>query len=326
MQISFDKFLKLTAVLAGSASIASACTIETVDGAKGGAAGASGQSQGGLGGAHAGTGGVDAGAPSSEGGAPSAGAGGQTEGGAGGAPAMEGTGGAGGVIGGAGGEGGAVACVSGAPAEEGLGFDCSTLSFAEARCPNPSGEGLPVPVPASEVCERYAAERQGSVDVLVRCLVKLSTADLCSATASARAAACERSMRESTCLASEAVAACTEIHERCDAIGVESCSADLSPLSPETVTKVRDCTRASDSTQCAYTYGKCRGLPDQALNVSSVCAALTAECPALPLETCKATLDIYGTGMILDLTYYSYRDCIAKSTATCDAAFAACTD
>lgn len=336
MQISLEKFLKLTAVLAGSATIASACTIETTDGGsggKGGVPGAGGASQGGSaglgsGGLEAGAGGVSAGAPNLEGGAPSADGGAAGNAGAAGSTAFEG--GAGGevsVLGGAGGAGGeaGASCVSGSPAAEGVAFDCSTLPYAQSLCPNPSGEGLPVLVPASEVCERYSHEREGSVQVLVQCLSKLAPTDLCSATGAARAAACERTMQESTCVSSEAVAACSTIHAACGAVSEATCIADLSPLSDARIGSVKSCVTSSTSTECAYTYRTCRGLPHQALAVSTLCATLTTECPALTLERCRSGLDIYESGMILDLTYYSYRDCMAKSTGTCDAAFAACT-
>ncbi|MGC4086810.1 MAG: hypothetical protein QM756_02715 [Polyangiaceae bacterium] len=334
MHISFEKFLKITALLAGSAAIAGGCTIEKVGNGEGGASNSGGSATSGGNGGSGGK--LDAGAPSHEGGAPSAEGGSGGDIATGGDSTIGGAGGAGGMApstdagaggdGEAGGAGGAAACVSGSPAEEGGGFDCATLPFLNQTCPNPSGEGLPVPAPGLELCERYADDRSGSVQVLTDCLKKLPTTSLCSDTAKAQATACEATMQDRTCAASEASVACAAIHGKCAEISQASCERDLSPLGATRIDQVRACVVGSSSTQCGYTYRDCRGLPTQALDVPTTCSEVLAVCPALPRATCETALDIYGTGKILDLTYALIRDCMATSSATCVNAFDTCTN
>ncbi|MFZ5896978.1 MAG: hypothetical protein ACOY0T_38325 [Myxococcota bacterium] len=341
MQISFEKFMKITALLAGSASIASGCTIETTSGGVGGVSGSNssqggslpqGSSEGGT--ANAGNGGAVGGSNAARGGSTGQGGDDTVVGGTwaiGGASGSDNAGGddhggAGGLTG-EGGAGGAPACLSGAPAEEGGGFDCSTLPFAADTCPNPSGEGANVLVTAMEICERYAAERRQPVELLTNCLAALgTTGGLCTAPAATAARACETAMQLATCASSEARSACAAIQTACGAISEADCVRDLSPLGADHVAQVKDCVVTSTSTQCAFTYRECRGLPTEAIDVAAGCTEIITTCPALPRATCESALNIYGTGKLLDVTYYHYRDCMAKSTSACATAFDTCTN
>jgi len=336
MQISFEKFLKITALLASGVGVASGCHVEVVDDAAGGQGNGSGGTSGNTqsGGTSASNAGVASGGrPTSEGGAfggtaASAGAAGQNLGGASDASGAGGLNG--GVVAGAdnaGGAAGADACVSGAPAQEGGGFDCSTLPYATDTCPNPSGEGSRVPVPGAELCERYAGERAGSVSLLTDCLGAITKAtDQCAPVGAAQALSCETAMLAGTCAAPVAVTACAAIHSACAEVTQAQCVLDLSPLAETRVADVRDCVETSTSTQCAYTYRECRGLPTQALAVTDACGEVLGVCPQVSRSTCEDRLDIYGTGKILDVTYYYYRDCMKKSVATpCASAFDTCT-
>ena len=132
-------------------------------------------------------------------------------------------------------------------------------------------------------------------------------------------------MQLGNCASSEAISACRTIHATCDAVSESQCVRDLSPLGADQVLTVADCVQSSDSTQCAYTYRECRGLPSEAIDVVSGCDEIIAGCSTLDRTLCESRLDVYGTGKLLDVTFYYYKDCIAKSAASCASAFDTCT-
>jgi hypothetical protein len=298
----------------------------------GGAGEAGGGASSGGSESHAGSGGEDLGA-AGIGGADSGGSdsGGSDSGGAhSGGTASSGGSSSGGEAG-SGGES-VGACVSGAPAEEGLGFDCGTLPFAEAMCPNPTGEGLDVPVVAMQLCEYYSDQRTDSVRVLTDCLARLGENGASCTLASAEAAyACEAQMLSWTCASTRAGALCDQLQVNCAEIPKSQCIRDLSPLSDDKIATIEDCLDGNEAVSCEYAYRSCRGLPDRAITREAACDSLMAQCSGIERRTCLLRLNVYGTGVLWDTTLEYYRDCTFSSTgpgggADCGAAFLSCTD
>jgi hypothetical protein len=381
VNISVERFLYLTAMLATSVTLASGCVSEdksddreddTADtggsgggGSDEGEAGAeatAGSEQGGStsgdagaeatagseqGGSTSGDAGAEATAGTEQGGSTSgdagaagratggesaAGAGGD-EGGAGttGAPGGATAGGAAGATGAAGASG--ATCVSGDPAEEGGGFDCTTLPYAAETCPDPTGEGLTVVPRGVQICQVFSADRAGSVQVLTDCLAEIEagTDGYCGDEHAAAVDACVTEMLDRTCISEVATSACEAINTECEAVDVADCEQMLSTQGDAEITSyIQSC--ASDpavpDSACEYNYRSCVGLPNELLQVSEVCAAVQADCPALDLATCESRLDYYLTGVIYESSYYyGVVGCMETEQAggaACEVAFDTC--
>ena len=246
-------------------------------------------------------------------------------GGAAGAPSTEGTGGAAGSGG---------TCLSSDPADEGTGFDCSTLPYYTERCPNPSGEGDMSPL-AAGVCWQYSEQRTESVRVLTDCLAAITvTAEgYCGAEHAAAVDACVAEMQARTCPSSAAIEACASISSACSAVSEEACVAELSVLSDtEITTYVEPCAVATAelSSTCEHAYRQCAGHPDLFVSVQDACDEVRGTCTDVDATTCESRLDIYGGGALYESTFYSFVvGCMQTeqeaSSATCTAAFETCT-
>ncbi|HET9958613.1 MAG TPA: hypothetical protein VFQ61_29170 [Polyangiaceae bacterium] len=341
MGLSFERFLQITCLLAVGSSAAPGCKVEVTDGedresrsggsssAQGGSSGqktnsgGAGEGGGGSGGTlenQGGSGGEDT-VNAGAGGADADSKGG-TDSGSGGSDSM--------ADAGAGGQG-VSSCVSGAPAEEGLGFDCASLPFAEAMCPNPTGEGLEVPVVGMQLCEYYANQRTGSVQVLTECLAKLgSDGSACTLAAAEAAYDCEAKMLAQTCASPRAEALCDQLQVNCAEIPQSQCIRDLSPLSDEKIADIENCLDGDEAVSCEYSYRACRGIPERAVTREAACDSLMAQCAGIERRTCLLRVDVYGTGVLWETTLELYRECTVRSTGTgggdCGQAFLSCTD
>ena len=219
-------------------------------------------------------------------------------------------------------------CVSGDPAGEGLGFDCTTLSYATEQCPDPTGEGT-VATYGVLMCEAYAAGHVDSVKVLTDCLETLTqpTSGWCGAEHKAAVDACVSQMLTRTCPNSTAQAACVGIHSDCSTVSVANCVADLSPLADAKIAYVGPCMEGAAALVCGYEYRGCVGLPDQSLSISSSCTQLVQACTGVTLQDCETKLDPGATGSVAESTFMWFGVCMQADMdtgSTCSEAFTAC--
>ncbi len=334
MHISLDKFLALTATLAVGSGLALACSSDddggtngagptTSSGGTGGSSGSSSTGTGGSGTGGSGTGGSGTGGSvSSTGGSDAGGAAGSSGEGAGGDA------GAAGAMG--------DACLESDPAEEGYGFDCSTLPYYEEDCPNPSGEGLSLAPAGVSACWYHAENRTASVELLTDCLAQITagTEGYCGAEHRAAVDQCLAEMQSRTCASTAAETACTTLSDACAEIDEAKCVGELSVLDDSRVTDdIVPCVASSDmpSSACGYVYRSCSDLPDEYLDVDDACQALREPCSAIDNTECTNRLDIYGAGVLLETTYYGLVvACMQteqeENEASCDAAFLTCTE
>jgi len=267
MKFDIDKFMALTALLAGAGLSGSACQTTAVRG--GGDAGESGSGAGGEGGrAGQGEGSGEAGAPGTAGDGDgdgdggnaggaggSAGAGGEaTQGGEGGLAA--GGRGAGGLAGseGLGGSGGMEACL-GDEASGGSGADSCAESLIDAIDCDGASEELN---PAIDTC--FVVEpvlRAGILAELISCLEAIS--DPCAATAGDAVDACVTASTSRACAREASVTACETIIGRagCDTIDLDACSAAVDPLSEAILLQASECMDPSGEFFDPFFEGSC---------------------------------------------------------------------
>jgi hypothetical protein len=185
---------------------------------------------------------------------------------------------------------GAPACVSGDPAEEGGGLDCTTLSYAEEACTDPAGEQT-VPY-GVRVCQRYAGARVGSAAVLFECLSGLSepAEGWCGAAHRDDVDQCVSTMEARTCTAPNAQTVCEATHAGCDGVDVEECVLDVGPLPEETWAELATCVTTDTSDfACRGDYmSTCLQLPDRPITSEEGCAFLREECSELTEDACMA--------------------------------------
>jgi len=291
VNISVERFLTLTAILATSATLAVGCVAEdnSDEGASGGDAGSPGSS--GSSGSHSGgTGGGEAGSTASGGGDEGGAAGaagteasaGSEAGGAGGGEAGttavagsdaggaagEGTAGApaagsageAGSVSSAGAPGGATAggaggetCLGGDPAEEGGGLDCSTLPYVDEECPSPTGEGYGPPRGVSQ-CWAHADDRSEAAAAIFDCLEAIEEGDdgYCSDAHMAAADACVQQVGALTCANEAATSACEAINENCDDVEIAACESLLNAKGDSRIGYIQSC-----ATDTIYAASQC---------------------------------------------------------------------
>jgi hypothetical protein len=307
----------------------------------GGATGSVGGATGNLGGSTASAGGASGGTTTGVG---DAGGSTASTGGASATGGKSGTGGAAGTFAGAGGiaaTGGSSAatggttsltCVSGDPAAESLGFDCSKLSYYSEQC-DPTGEGMAQDTYGVSMCGRYASERVDSVKIFTDCLMSLTAPSngWCGAEHKTAVDACRAQMLTRTCPSSAAQSACTAIHATCSAVTVANCVADLSPLGDAEITdSIEPCMEGAGllSSICEYTYRSCARYPALTVSVTDSCNQLILGCSGINLQTCEGLLDFYGSGIILESTFKeTYVGCMQAEQdagSTCLEAFNTC--
>jgi len=234
MRIAFDRFVALTAALAGTGGAVSACGSDPVThSSAGGRAGSSGN--GGKGGSSAGTAGRSPGAGGDGGGrAGNGGSAGRSAGGNAGAPrggsagsgAMagsggstagagnDGSGGSAGTVGQGGEAGDAMGGEAGALAEGGAGGAPNDVCLADAGISDCSGLGLPSDEcnlgrnPLWRSCTYGAGDlRAGVLEGLGACLLSIVD-DSCTVEADEATYACETSVAAAACPRTEAAEAC----------------------------------------------------------------------------------------------------------------------
>lgn len=343
MQITFKKFVKLTALLAAAGTVVPACSATDDDsedstGGRAGSsevpdeptAGAAGEterpegeggmtSQGGSAGdTAAGVAGKSAGVAGK-----SAGVAGEAAGGFAGEGSTD-------SRAGAAGDGGAGACIpAGDPAAEGeMGIDCTQLSNASETCDSPSGEGGSGPY-AVQLCNVYAYEPQAAAQLLFECLDELTApADgWCGDAHLAQADDCLAQVEQQTCSSSAAETACASINTRCSDVSVQECVADLSPRSETFVAGVEPCMEGFGSVHCALDYRACLGLPERYVETAGVCETLVEGCSALTSDACAGALDASATGYVYENAYLSIEACMADAVeqgTACEEAFTTC--
>jgi hypothetical protein len=231
MEISVEKFLALTALLAASAL--PACTVTTVDSGDHGNAGGGTGTAGSTG--TAGTAGT-AGSASTEGGT----------GGTGGSASTEGSD-DGGVADASADSAAPAACFAEGADDGGNEGVCGTLPYAADTCPDPGGEGMPVL--GVQLCDSLQARlKPAAFTELFNCLkaapgVGDGGAASCMAHETAAAACSKAIFNRSTCAVPDGVAdgggalGCTQIVASCPAndagspgITLAQCQAWLSPF------------------------------------------------------------------------------------------------
>jgi len=261
------------------------------------------------------------------------GTGGATGTATGGTSAMGGTSAATGGTSAATGGSSSLPCVSGDPAGESLGFDCTQLSFFAEQCDNPTGEGTTVDTYGAVLCTRYAEERVGSVKVFTDCLKTLTApaSGWCGTDHKTAVDTCRSQMLTRTCASSTAQTACANIHSICSAVTVANCVADLSPLDDTEITGIIEpCMEGAEqpSSICEFRYRQCAGYPDLTVGVTDSCNQLIQGCSGINLQTCKNVLDIYGSGFIYESTFKDlYVGCMQTEQdagSTCLEAFTTC--
>jgi hypothetical protein len=224
--------------------------------------------------------------------------------------------------------------VSGDPAEEGGGFDCTTLPYAAETCPDPTGEGYELAPRGVQVCDTFSADRAGSVQVLTDCLAEIEQGDegYCGPEHAAAVDACVAEMRDRTCISEAATSACEAINAECAAVAVADCEKALSTKGDTEITSYIEPCAADPSVPegaCEYYYRSCAGFPTGLLQVSDVCAELKAGCEEIDVATCESRLDYYGAGVLYESSYYGgVVGCMETEQdggANCDEAFDTCT-
>lgn len=241
MEFSLDKFLAITAVMAGIGIAACSSTSEE-DGSGGDA---------GTGGGTGGTGAVggSGGQAGGSGQAGQAGSGGQA--GGGGEAGMDGgTDASAGSAGNAGNAGAGGACLDdttqGDAGMEGL---CDTLPYAMTDC-DPGSEGGVSPL-GYETCWRMSNRlRAGVMEALFACLAEIPTEapDECSTAHDDAATECYTSTLEAACEQTEAETACTTITTGCSAVDQTSCEMTLNGFLPEAHAEILTCIAGATGT------------------------------------------------------------------------------
>jgi hypothetical protein len=335
MDISFKQFVRLTVLLAAGSVALPGCKATEDDAKTNGGAGTTNS---------AGQGGEEAGASGSAGKA-TAGSSGQEAGGSAGTPTDEGLGGSAGTptdegFGGSAGEGaagasGAAACVAGDPAEEGGGLDCSTLSYADVTCPDPTGEGTTI-THGLRVCQRYAAERAESAAVLLECLSGLTqpTEGWCGAEHRTDVEGCVTAMEGQTCTASNAQTICEATHAGCAAVSVDECVLDVGPLAETEYAELATCvTTDTSAVACRGDYvSTCLQMPDRLLTTEEGCASVIANCSELTEAECMLGMATHtGTEQIWESTLrmivnFCVTDYQTNEGMSCAEAWTACNE
>jgi hypothetical protein len=213
-------------------------------------------------------------------------------------------------VAGAAGAAGAASCVSSDPADEGMGFDCSNLSYYAEECPDPSGEGI-VPTYGYQACYWYSDSRTESVKVLTTCLAALTqpAGGWCGAEHEAAVEACRAKMSQMTCVSPVAQSACATYHSQCPAVSIRACEADLGAKGDDEIVNFVDpCMEglADIPATCGVKFRLCAAHLDHAVNVSTACTALKSSCSAINMTTCTTNLDASGNGVVAESTYQVY--------------------
>jgi len=233
------------------------------------------------------------------------------------------------TVGGATTVGGSSSCVSGDPAAEGMGFDCTTLSYYAEECADPTGEGF-ISTYGADICDQYAIGRVEAVKVLTDCLSKLTrpASGWCGAEHKAAVDACRDSMLTQTCKSTTAVTDCASIHSACSSVSATTCTADLSALGDEYAALVEPCMEGAIAASCEYHYRLCAGYPGRYMTVADSCSSLLQSCPAIGSSACTSTVDVYQSGTIDESIHIYLVECMQSEIdagSTCSEAFTTCT-
>jgi hypothetical protein len=253
MQIRVERFLAITAMLAGTALAAGGCVTEEETDATGGSSGSGGSSaSGGSAGSTGGSAGSTGGSAGSTGG--SAGS----------------TGGSAGSAGDAGTE-----CLGDTPSDPDAGVEgiCSTLPYAGTTCPDAGVEGGGIPTGVS-LCDYMAVNgRLGVLEAMVTCLAAIS-GDACTAAHDTGVQACVDSIFPQACETGPlplddggTYDLCQDVADSCPAsdagtggISKEQCLDSISPFTPAGQLSIAECyntvvgTCEDDFTACVFAF------------------------------------------------------------------------